>query len=73
MKIIEKEFNLETGEETITERDLTYAELAEFQAAQAERESRAQAEAEAQAKRLTAIAKLEALGLNEGDLKALGL
>ena len=73
MKIIEKEFNLQTGEETITERDLTSAELAERQAAEAERENRAQAEAEVQAKRLIALAKLEALGLNEADLKALGL
>jgi len=33
----------------------------------------AQAEAEAQAKRSAALAKLEALGLDEDDLKALGL
>jgi hypothetical protein len=36
-------------------------------------EAKAQAEAEAQAKRFVALAKLEALGLNEADLKALGL
>ena len=33
----------------------------------------AQAEAKAQAKRVAALAKLEALGLDEDDLKALGL
>ena len=36
-------------------------------------ETKAQAEAEAQAKRNSALAKLEALGLDEDDLKALGL
>ena len=35
--------------------------------------AKAQAEAEALAKRSAALAKLEALGLNEDDLKALGL
>ena len=34
---------------------------------------KAQQEAEAQAKRSAALAKLEALGLDEDDLKALGL
>lgn len=36
-------------------------------------ELKKQAEAEAQAKREAALAKLEALGLDEDDLKALGL
>ncbi len=35
--------------------------------------AKAQAKAEAQAKRFAALAKLEALGLDEDDLKALGL
>ena len=73
MKIIEKEFNVLTGQETITEREETPQEIAERQAAEAEAEARAQAEAEAQAKRATAEAKLAALGLTTDDLKALGI
>ena len=73
MKLTEKELNVQTGEETITERDETPAELVERQAAQAEAQARAEAQAEAEAKRQVALAKLEALGLNEADLKALGL
>ena len=73
MKIIEKEFNVQTGEETITERQETATEKAEREAFEAELAARAQAEAEAQAKRSVALAKLEALGLDEADLKALGL
>lgn len=48
MKIIEKEFNLQTGEETITERDATSEELAkraEFEAAYALVQSEAEAKA----------------------------
>ena len=37
------------------------------------KQQEAQAEAKAQAKRFAALAKLEALGLDEDDLKALGL
>lgn len=73
MKITEKEFNVLTNEESITEREMTAAELAERQAAEAEAEAKAQAEAEAEAKRSTALAKLEALGLTVDDLEALGL
>ena len=73
MKIIEKEFNLTTGKETFSEREETAQEIADREAADAELEAKAKAEAEAQAKRLTALAKLEALGLDEADLKALGL
>jgi hypothetical protein len=73
MKIIEKEFNAITGETTITERDETAQEIADRQAFEAEVADKAQAEAEAQAKRSVALGKLEALGLDEADLKALGL
>ncbi len=73
MKIIEKEFNVLTGEETITERDETAMEKlkreqqeAEYVAAQAEAELKATAKAAAQA-------KLAALGLTLEDLQALGL
>jgi len=67
----EKIVNTATGEETW--RDYTDAEIAEVEAAQAEAQARAEAEAQAQAKRQTAVAKLAALGLEEDDLKALGL
>jgi hypothetical protein len=73
MKIIEKEFNALTGQENITERDATAEEIAAVETAQAEAQARAEAEAQAQAKRSVALAKLEALGLDEADLKALGL
>jgi hypothetical protein len=73
MKIIEKDFNLITGEEIITEREETAAEtkarlnhekeIAELQAAS---ES-------AEAAKAAAQAKLAALGLTTDDLKALGL
>jgi hypothetical protein len=73
MKIIEKEFNAITGEETITEREETAAETKarlnrakEIAAAQAEAEAKAQAKAAAEA-------KLAALGLTSDDLKALGI
>jgi hypothetical protein len=72
MKIIEKEFNAITGETTITERDLTPEEIIERQNFEAEVAVKLQAEAAAQTKRATALAKLEALGLDESDLTALG-
>ena len=63
--------NAETGE--IIEREMTDEELAQLEADKAEAQARAQAEAQAAAKRTTALAKLEALGLDEADLTALGL
>jgi hypothetical protein len=67
----EKIVNVETGEESV--RDYTPAEIAEVEKAQAKAQARAEAEAQAEAKRQVAIAKLAALGLEEDDLKALGL
>ena len=73
MKITEKEFNIITGEETITEREETAAEKkhrekleADYAKAQAEAEAKAQAKAAAES-------KLAALGLTTDDLRALGL
>ena len=63
--------NTETGE--ITEREMNADELAQFEADKAASQAQAQAQAEAQSKRIAALAKLEALGLDEDDLKALGL
>ena len=73
MKIIERTHNLETGEIVDVERDETPAEISKREAFEAELAAKAQAEAEGQAKRSVALAKLEALGLEEDDLKALGL
>jgi len=73
MKIIEKEFNALTGEETIIERDATIKEIEDYEKEQAEARARAEAQAQAEAKRQVALAKLAALGLEEDDLKALGL
>jgi len=56
--------NCKTGEQTI--RDLTPEEIAFAEDFDRRND-------EAQAKRTAALAKLEALGLNEDDLKALGL
>ena len=73
MKIIEKEFNVATGEETIIEREESALEKnareksqADFAVEIAELETKAIAKAAAQA-------KLAALGLSADDLKALGL
>ena len=59
------------------EREMNDEEFAELQnrldLIKKEEELQQQIEAEAQAKRSVALAKLEALGLNEADLKALGL
>jgi hypothetical protein len=68
MKIIEKEFNIVTGEETITERDLTAQEIAEREVAQAEL-SELQAEAEAKATQKAAL--LDRLGITEDEAKLL--
>ena len=63
--------NVETGE--VIEREMNAEELAQWEADKAKAEAEAQAKAEAEAKRSAALAKLEALGLDEDDLKALGL
>ena len=66
-----KEHNAETGEEIV--RDMTDAELVEYEAFQAKATQAIEdAEAAALAKE-TAQAKLAALGLTTDDLKALGL
>jgi len=73
MKITEKIYDITTGEETVFERDMTDAEIAERQETQARAAAETEAAAQAQAKRAIALAKLELLGLNEADLTALGL
>jgi hypothetical protein len=73
MKIIEKKFNIETGEETITERDETAEETKarlEFEAAAT---AAAALKAETEAAKASAQAKLAALGLTTDDLRVLGL
>lgn len=68
MKIIEKEFNVLTGEETITERDETVAEKKAREKLEADY-AKAQAEAEAKATARQAIA--DRLGLTADELKVL--
>ena len=68
MKIIEKEFNLETNQETITERELNTEELARHEAyltKQAERD------AEQAAKEAARQAVLDKLGLSADEVAAL--
>lgn len=60
MKIIEKEFNIQTGEETITEREETAAETKARTDAEAQRLA---AQAEADAKATAKAALLERIGL----------
>jgi hypothetical protein len=68
MKIIEKEFNAITGEETITEREETDAETkARLERAKAIAAAQAEAEAKAAARQ----ALLAKLGLTEEDAKLL--
>ena len=68
MKIIEKEFNVQTGEETLIEREETVEEKNErekLKAEEAERQANAQAQAAAKA------ALLERLGITEEEAKLL--
>ena len=73
MKLTEKLVDAITGEETIIERDATPAEIKEREAFAAEAAKLATLHAEAEAARVSAAAKLSALGLTIDDLKALGL
>lgn len=68
MKIIEKIFDIQTGEETITEREETAAEKKAREEALAEAASK-QAEAKAKATARQAIA--DRLGLTADELKVL--
>lgn len=68
MKIIEKEFNVQTGEETVIERDETAAE----KKIRTEREKQiAAATAEAQAKAAARQAIADRLGLTADELAVL--
>lgn len=73
MKIIEKIVNVQTGEEKIIEREETEQEKLYRQELENKANLAKQALAVENAKRSAALAKLEALGLDEDDLKALGL
>lgn len=68
MKIIEKEFNIQTGEETITERDETAAEKKVREAFEKE-VAKVQAENQAKAAARQAIA--DRLGLTADELQVL--
>lgn len=70
MKIVEKEVNLLTGEETITERDETAAETKERLDIAKEITA---AQTAAETKAIARQAVLDKLGLTADDLKALGL
>jgi hypothetical protein len=68
MKIVEKEFNALTGEETITEREETTAEKIYREKAEADY---ALAQTEAQAKATAKTALLTQLGITEEQAKLL--
>ena len=68
MKITEKEFNIQTSEETITERDETAQEIAEREAQEVKMATQ-QAEATAKAAQRRAI--LEHLGITEEEARIL--
>ena len=68
MKIIHKEYNITTGEETITERDETAAEKKEREAREVEF---AIAQAEAEAKATQKAALLDRLGITEAEARLL--
>jgi hypothetical protein len=68
MKIIEKEFNVQTGEETITERDETTAEK---KAREAFIAKQAELAAEAAAKETQRQAILDRLGLTSEEARLL--
>jgi hypothetical protein len=73
MKIIEKEFNAITKEETITERDATTDEILAMQKAETDAAEYLVKKENADKAKAIAEAKLAALGLTTDDLKALGL
>ena len=73
MKITEKTFDASTGEETITERDETSAEIANRLELEKQVADNLAAKEQADAAREVAQTKLSALGLTAEDLKALGL
>jgi hypothetical protein len=68
MKITEKEFNVLTGEETITERDETAAET---RARLDRAKELAAAEAEAEARATQRAALLDRLGITEDEARLL--
>jgi hypothetical protein len=68
MKIIEKEFNVQTGEETITEREETAAEK---KARETKEKEIAALQAEAEAKEVAKQAIADRLGLTADELKLL--
>ena len=68
MKIIEKEFNVQTGEETITERDETAAEK---KAREKFDKEIAAAQAEAEAKQTARQVIADRLGLTADELQVL--
>lgn len=68
MKITEKEFNVLTGEETITERDETTAEKKERETRQKEI---AAENAEAEANAIAKAAILDRIGLTADELKTI--
>lgn len=68
MKIIEKVFNIQTGETTLTERDMTAEELARYEA---EVNANELAKAEAQAKAAQRQALLDKLGITEDEARLL--
>lgn len=68
MKIIEKEFNAQTGETTIIERELTVEEIKERKSFQ---EQSISLKAEAEAKAAARQAILDRLGLTEDEAKLL--
>ena len=68
MKITEKEFNASTGEETITEREATSAEIKAREKAEADFIA---AQVEAEAKATAKAALLSRLGISEDEAKLL--
>ena len=68
MKIVEKEFNALTGEETITEREATSAEIKAREKAEADFIA---AQVEAEAKATAKAALLSRLGISEDEAKLL--
>lgn len=66
-----REHNLETDQ--IIDREMNDDELAHYELLIAETEAAQKALAEKEENKINALKKLEALGLTEDDLKALGL
>ena len=67
-----KVFDFDVANNTVNVREMNEEELTNLEVMKAAKMAQDQSESDLASKKQTALVKLEALGLNEDDLKALG-